>query len=142
MLNLRVAGTDEKLSWLTDTLGFDYAINYKTAYVSETLKSYAPNGIDAYFDNVGGWLSLAVLENMKDFGKIAVCGSISAYNNYVVDTLQNVSSMQKMINFKELSMNGFRVTSYIDEWFDAIEQLRKWIHEGHIKYRETVTDGF
>lgn len=78
-----IAGSDDKCAWLTKELGFDHAINYKTEAVGELLKKYAPDGVDCYFDNVGGGLSSIVIEKMRDFGRISVCGSISSYNSPV-----------------------------------------------------------
>lgn len=75
-----LAGSDEKCDWLTGELGFDKAINYKAGNVRAALKAAAPNGIDCYFDNVGGELSSIVINQMNLFGRISVCGSISSYN--------------------------------------------------------------
>lgn len=84
ILNCRViglAGTAEKCDWLTNELNFGIAINYKTENVDEALKAAAPNGIDVYFDNVGGEISALVMSQMNDFGRVALCGSISTYNS-------------------------------------------------------------
>lgn len=78
-----IAGSADKCEWITKDLGFDHAINYKTEDVRELLKKYAPDGVDCYFDNVGGRLSSIVIEQMRDFGRISVCGSISSYNSPV-----------------------------------------------------------
>lgn len=75
-----IAGSDDKCAWLTKEMGFDHAINYKTEAVAEVLKKYAPDGIDCYFDNVGGGLSSIIINGMREFGRISVCGSISSYN--------------------------------------------------------------
>ncbi|XP_037294565.1 prostaglandin reductase 1 isoform X2 [Manduca sexta] len=74
------AGTEEKCKWLVEELGFDHAANYKTVTVEKFLKENAPNGIDCYFDNVGGELSSIILAHMNNFGRVAVCGAISNYN--------------------------------------------------------------
>lgn len=75
-----IAGSDDKCAWLTEEMGFDHAINYKTEAVADVLKKYAPDGVDCYFDNVGGGLSSIVINSMREFGRISVCGSISSYN--------------------------------------------------------------
>lgn len=75
-----LAGTDEKCEWLIKDLGFDIAGNYKTVDLPKFLKESAPNGIDCYFDNVGGEISSTVLSQMNQFGRVAVCGAISNYN--------------------------------------------------------------
>lgn len=83
ILNCRVigiAGSADKCQWLTNELNFDIAINYKTENVEEALKVATPNGIDIYFDNVGGEISTIIMSQMNDFGRVALCGSISTYN--------------------------------------------------------------
>lgn len=74
------AGTDDKCAWLVNELGFDHAGNYKTVDINKFLKDSAPNGIDCYFDNVGGELSSIVISQMNTFGRVAICGAISNYN--------------------------------------------------------------
>lgn len=74
------AGTDEKCEWLVNELGFNSAGNYKTVDIAEFLKKNAPNGVDCYFDNVGGQISSIVMSQMNHYGKVAVCGAISSYN--------------------------------------------------------------
>lgn len=84
IFNCRViglAGTTEKCNWLTKELNFDIAINYKTEDVEDSLKAAAPNGIDVYYDNVGGDISALIMSQMNDFGRVALCGSISTYNS-------------------------------------------------------------
>lgn len=76
-----ITGSEEKCQWLKDDLGFDAAINYKCENVGDALKLVASSGVDMYFDNVGGELSSTVMENMNQFGRVAVCGSISTYNS-------------------------------------------------------------
>lgn len=83
VLGCRVIGfasTEEKCEWLVKELGFDSAGNYKTVDIAEFLKENAPNGIDCYFDNVGGQISSIIMSQMNPYGKIAVCGAISSYN--------------------------------------------------------------
>ncbi|GBP37203.1 Prostaglandin reductase 1 [Eumeta japonica] len=74
------AGSDDKVRWLEQELGYDHAYNYRTVNVSNALKEAAPNGVDCYFDNVGGELNSAVIAHMNPFGRVSVCGSISSYN--------------------------------------------------------------
>ncbi|XP_030753536.1 prostaglandin reductase 1-like [Sitophilus oryzae] len=133
-----IAGSDEKIKWLKDELGFDAVINYKTQDVAKVLPEIAPEKIDVYFDNVGGEISAIVLKNMKVFGRVSVCGSISGYN----DSNAKASIIQGTITTQQLRLQGFLVSSYIDRWPEAFEQNLKWIKEGKLKYRETVTKGF
>lgn len=136
-----IAGSDEKCAWLTNEMGFDHAINYKTEAVADILKKYAPDGIDCYFDNVGGGISSIVINQMREFGRISVCGSISSYNLPVTEW-PKVPIMQPSFVFKQLKMEGFIVSRWIGNWFDGISQLKQWTDEGKLKFRETITNGF
>ncbi|XP_030760143.1 prostaglandin reductase 1-like [Sitophilus oryzae] len=133
-----IAGSDEKGSWLTNEMNFDHFINYKTQNVRKTLKEIAPKGVDCYFDNVGGEISSTIVNQMSLFGRISVCGAISAYN----DKHPKASALQAAMAIKQLKMEGFIVTRWADKWFEGIDQNLQWIQEGKIKYRETVTEGF
>uniref|UniRef100_A0A336MUL9 Prostaglandin reductase 1 n=1 Tax=Culicoides sonorensis TaxID=179676 RepID=A0A336MUL9_CULSO len=136
-----IAGSDDKCEWLTQKLGFDHAINYKTTNVGEELKKVAPNGVDCYFDNIGGELSATIIQNMNSFGRIAVCGSISVYNKKV-EEYPKIPDMQKLFNWKQLRMEGFIVNRWANRWMEGLSQMLEWIKQGHIKYEETVTTGF
>lgn len=136
-----IAGSDDKCAWLKEEVGFDHAINYKTQSIDDELKKCAPDGIDCYFDNVGGEISSAVINQMRDYGRIAVIGSISS-NNLPVSEWPKVPVLQPTFNQRQLKMQGFLVVSQWDRWFEGITQLKKWIEEGKINYRETVTHGF
>lgn len=136
-----IVGSDDKCERIKRKLGFDYAINYKSESVADMLKKYAPNGVDCYFDNVGGELSSIVIHQMREFGRISVCGSISSHN-LALDDLPKVPILQSIFNSKQLKMEKFIVTRFWNKWFDGIAQLKQWIEEGKIKYRETITNGF
>jgi prostaglandin reductase 1 len=133
-----IAGSDKKCRWLEKELGFDKAINYKTANVSNALKEAAPKGYDCYFDNVGGEISQAVIEQMKLFGRISVCGAISGYNDQKIV----VPAIQAFFIWKQLKMEGFIVHRWIDRWMEGVTQMLEWINSGKIKTEETVTEGF
>lgn len=134
-----IAGTDAKCDWITKTLGFDFAINYKTDAVAQKLKEYAPDGVDCYFDNVGGELSSIVIGAMRQFGRIAVCGSVSSYN-----CADEPLVRQFLGDFvaKQLTMEGFLTARFADIWTEGVEQMRQWVLDGRIKYGETKTIGF
>ncbi|KAK7872300.1 hypothetical protein R5R35_002757 [Gryllus longicercus] len=133
------AGSDEKVKWLTEELGFDAAYNYKTTRPRDALKDGAPKGVDCYFDNVGGELSSSVINRMNYGGRVAVCGSISSYN---ADGLPKATIIQPAVVTNELKIEGFLVTRWNDRWGEGILQNLKWIQDGKLKYEETVTKGF
>ncbi|XP_038047423.1 prostaglandin reductase 1-like isoform X2 [Patiria miniata] len=133
------AGSEEKVTWLKE-LGFDEAFNYKTIKdLDATLKSVAPNGIDCYFDNVGGEFSNTVLNNMARLGRVACCGAISVYNDTKPLMLPAIHGT---LISKEITMTGFRVVSYRDRYPEWIQRNIQWINEGKLKYKEHVTKGF
>lgn len=136
-----IAGSDNKCKWLKNDLGFDHVINYKTQDISAALSEAAPDGVDCYFDNVGGEISSSVINQMRDFGRIAICGSISCYNLPIAEW-PKVPILQPIFVVRQLIMEGFLVIRYTDRWLEGIAQLYKWTTEGKLKYEETVTDGF
>ncbi|CAG4949103.1 unnamed protein product [Colias eurytheme] len=135
------AGTDDKVAWLQNELGFDKAYNYKTCNLNEVLKVAAPNGVDCYFDNVGGEMSSTIISHMNNFGRVSVCGSISAYNDDH-SQLPRAPILQFDIVMKQLKIEGFLVHRWLNRWPEAIEELCKWVFEGKIKTKETITEGF
>eukprot|EP00057_Strongylocentrotus_purpuratus_P020606 XP_011675080.1 PREDICTED: prostaglandin reductase 1 isoform X3 [Strongylocentrotus purpuratus] len=133
------AGSDKKVQYLKD-LGYDVAINYKTmGDLDMTLKKAVPEGIDCYYDNVGGEFSSTVLYNMNVRGRVCVCGSISAYNE---KERPKASIVQPAINRQRLTMQGMMVYDYTDRFPEALKDMMQWIQEGKLKYREHVTNGF
>lgn len=136
-----IAGSDEKCVWLKNDLGFDHTINYKTESVNDVLKKLAPNGVDCYFDNVGGEISSIVISQMRDFGRISVCGAVSVYTK-PIDEQPKVPVLQPLFVFKQLRMEGFVVTRWWNQWPEGQKQLKTWTDDGKLKYRETITNGF
>lgn len=133
-----IAGSDEKCTWITQDLGFDAAINYKTENVAEALKKACPNGIDVYFDNVGGSILDACLKQMNLRGRIPTCGLISGYNeSEPVPGPYNYG----MMLMQRLHIEGFIVTDFAPRYPEAIAALGKWMAEGKIKVRQDVYDG-
>merc|ERR1719398_4787 len=102
------AGTDDKVAWLKE-IGYDCAYNYKTTTVEDALKEAAPKGVDCYFDNVGGEMSMAVLRAMNPRGRISVCGAISTYNTKSAKALD----ILPLCVFKELMIEGFLVHQHL-----------------------------
>jgi len=135
-----IAGTDDKVTMLKSSLGFDEAINYNTTKnMAAAIKEAAPNGVDIYFDNVGGPISDAVLFNINQFARIIICGAISVYNN--IELPKSVSVQPFLIKNSAL-MQGFIVFNYAEKYPEAIEQLSQWLSEGKLTYTETIAEGF
>lgn len=132
------AGSDKKCRWLEDDLGFDKAINYKNGDLDRLLNEAAPEGVDCYFDNVGGELGEMILSHINLNGRISMCGAISRYN----DEKPKISAPHKYLIWQQLKMEGFKSWRWADRWFEGIAQMRDWILEGKIKYHETITLGF
>jgi len=135
-----IAGTDSKVDWMVKELGFDAAFNYKTVtdYPAK-LKEVCPNGIDCYFDNVGGAITDAVLPQMNVYGRVSVCGQISQYN------LQKPEPGPRILGFvlvKQLRVEGFIVTRFTSKFGEGIAQMAQWLRQGKLKYREEVVEGF
>ncbi|KAG9486632.1 hypothetical protein GDO78_006811 [Eleutherodactylus coqui] len=134
------AGSDDKVKYLKE-IGFDVAFNYKTvSSLDEALKKASPEGYDCYFENVGGKFFDATLPQMKDFGRISVCGAISVYNED--DVLPSGPCVQPAFIFKQLRMEGFLVHRWTDRFAEGQKQLLQWLLEGKVKYHEHVTKGF
>jgi NADPH-dependent curcumin reductase CurA len=133
-----IAGSDEKCQWIVDELGFDAAINYKKENIREALKRTCPNGIDIYFENVGGEILDAVLAMINLRARISVCGMISQYN-----ATAPTPGPYNLINIlaRRAKMEGFIVTDYMPRANEAIPELIKWYAEGKLKYRVDVVEG-
>ncbi|MEO9021949.1 MAG: NADP-dependent oxidoreductase [Ginsengibacter sp.] len=135
-----IAGTDEKVALLKNKFGFDEALNYKTTpELKKAIANACPDGIDVYFDNVGGEISDDVMASMNRLGRIIVCGAISLYNETEIPMGPRV---QPMLITKSLLMQGFIVSNYADKFQPAIQQLSSWLKEGKLVYEETVIEGF
>ena len=133
-----IAGTEEKCKWLTKELSFDGVINYKTESVYKRLKELCPNGIDIYYDNVGGEILDAALANLALYARIPVCGMISKYN---LTKLQPGPQNIVQILTKRAKMQGFIITDYLDRKVEAMVDLMTWFNEGKLKYREHMIEG-
>ncbi|NWZ65040.1 PTGR1 reductase, partial [Acrocephalus arundinaceus] len=133
------AGSDDKVTYLKK-IGFDEAFNYKTVKsLDEALHKASPDGYDCFFDNVGGEFACVAINQMKKFGRIAVCGAISQYNDSVP---QKGPYVQIPMIFKELQMEGFIVNRWKNRWEEGLRTLLKWVMEGKVKCHEQVTEGF
>jgi NADPH-dependent curcumin reductase CurA len=133
-----IAGTDEKCKWLTDELGFDAAINYKKESVFRRLKEHCPDGIDVYFDNVGGNILDTVLALINIRARIVTCGLISQYNaEKPVPGPYNYGN----ILIKRARVEGFIVLDYFDRAEEAVTKLAGWFAEGKINYKVDIIEG-
>ena len=132
------AGSAEKVRHLTEDLGFDAAFNYKDGKVRDLLRAAAPDGIDVYFDNVGGDHLEAALDVIKVHGRIAVCGMISLYN--ASERPSAPRNLPELIK-KRLTMRGFLVLDHADLREQFQREMSGWLREGKISYRETIVDG-
>jgi NADPH-dependent curcumin reductase CurA len=133
------AGSDEKVAWLVEEAGIDAAFNYKTTddVIAEVGRHF-PQGIDVYFENVGGVHLEAALEHMNVYGRIVMCGMISMYN--AVNPVPGPVRLPYMIQ-KKLTMKGFIVMDHFDKLGAFIADMGQWIAEGKIKWKETIVDG-
>ncbi|RUS49217.1 NADP-dependent oxidoreductase [Cohnella sp. AR92] len=137
-----IAGSDEKTAWLTEELGFDAAINYKTTpNLQEALEKACPQGVDVYFDNVGGEISDAVTSQLNDYARIALCGAISAYNDTTGSKDVGPRVFVKLIKTRSL-MKGFVLAEYMDRLPEGAAKLGQWLAEGKLKHEETIIEGF
>lgn len=133
------AGSSEKISWLKEELGIDEAFNYRdTNDVSAKLGELCPDGIDLYFDNVGGDHLKGAIDHMNDFGRIVCCGMISGYNDE--EPQPGPNNLFKVIG-KKIRMEGFIVRDHLDMQEEFYERMSSWIREGKVKWEETVTEG-
>ncbi len=134
-----IAGTDEKCRWLVDDLGFDAAINYRTDDVAARVAAECPDGIDVFFDNVGGELLQIALDHLALRGRVVLCGSISQYN--AIDPEPGPNNLFNL-TVQRGRMEGFIVLDYLDRFAEAALQLGMWVAEGLIQHRVHVVDGF
>jgi len=133
------AGSDDKVEYLINELGFDAAFNYKTCgNIAGTIAKLCPNGIDVNFENVGGEIMEAVLWNMNDFGRMAVCGMIANYND--TDMAPGPRGMGLIIQ-RRLKIQGFIVFDNPVLNMEYIQKAASWLRDGKLKYRETVIEG-
>ena len=133
------AGSDKKVEFLEDELGFDVGINYKEVDDYRTaLAEAAPDGVDAYFDNVGGPITDAVFTQLNVDARVAVCGQISLYNATELPT-----GPRKLMNLiqSRATVEGFLVSDFSERFDQSARQLGQWVADGTIQYRETVTEG-
>ena len=135
-----IAGSNEKITYLKEELGFDAVINYKEVTdMRAAIKEAAPKGVDIYFDNVGGTITDAVIQELNPFSRIPLCGQISLYNE--TEFPQGPRIQPRLLKQRTL-MKGFIVRDYLHRANEAREQLTLWIKEGKLKNKDTFVEGF
>ena len=133
------AGSDEKVALLRDEFGYNAAFNYrKSDALHPSVKKVCPDGIDVSFENVGGDIFEAVLWNMRDFGRVALCGMIANYND---EEPQPGPRGMMLVVGRRLTIRGFIVTDHPDACQEYVAKATAWVQEGKLNYRETVADG-
>lgn len=131
-----IAGGPEKCGWITGELGFDAAVDHRSADWREQLVRATPDGIDVDFENVGGEIMDAVIARMNLRGRVALCGMISGYNDG-----RPMRGPYDAILMKRLRVEGFIVIDYLPRAAEAVMQLAQWMIEGRLKHRDTIVDG-
>jgi len=131
------AGSVEKLAWLRD-LGFDGVFNYREQSAREALAELAPEGIDIYFDNVGGDHLEAAIGALRTYGRVVACGSISRYND--AEPSPGPRNMFLVVT-KRLRIEGFIIRDHYDRFGEFVAEASAWVRDGRLRYRETVVDG-
>ena len=134
-----IAGSDDKVDWMVKELGFDAGINYtgKSAeQISDELKQLAPNGVDIYYDNVGGDISVAVLRQLNQNARVPICGQISQYDKAQPDSLPD--DVEALLKERNVSRGWFMVFSYKTQFETGWKELFEWVTSGKIKVQQTV----
>ena len=134
-----VAGGPRKCEWLIDELGLDGAIDYRQGSLIEQVQQVCPEGVDVFFDNVGGEVLQAAVENMNKFGRIVLCGQIAGYNGS--RPVDGPTNMMRLI-YGGITMQGFLLGDYEDQLPKGRQDLAKWIGEGRLRHREDIRTGF
>jgi NADPH-dependent curcumin reductase CurA len=134
-----VAGSAEKVAYVEHELGFDACINYKTDDVPARLDELCPNGIDVYWDNVGGPVTDAAIDRIALFGRAVICGQIAFYN--ATSPPQGPRNIPRMLLTRRARMEGFLVFQFQDRYQEGLARLAAWINDGSLQYREDVVEG-
>lgn len=133
-----IAGGPEKCARVVDELGFDACVDYREPGLFKALRAACPEGIDIYFDNVGGQILETAVFQMNTRGRIVCCGAISQYDT---DQITGPRNLPGMVVVKRLRMEGFIVMDYAEQDAIAVRALRQWVDAGQIKIEEDIVDG-
>ncbi|MUV38249.1 NADPH-dependent curcumin reductase [Lentibacillus sp. JNUCC-1] len=136
-----IVGSEEKAAYITNELGYDSAVEYKKGNVQQQLKDACPDGIDVYYENVGGDIGDAVLPLLNTFARVPVCGAISSYN--LKDDEKDIGlRVQPFLIKSRVKMQGLLVGDFSDRFSEAYTHLAKAVANGELKYEETIKEGF
>ncbi|XP_062616673.1 prostaglandin reductase 2-like [Saccostrea cucullata] len=136
-----ICGSDTKCKFLTEELGFDAAINYKTENVKERLSELCPNGVDVYFDNVGGEISNIVINQMNKDSNVILCGQIAVYNKDLPYPPPIPESIESRLKEQNISRTRFLVLNYVEKFEESLKKLAELVLSGKLKVRETIMEG-
>ena len=134
-----IAGGKEKCGWLVDECGIDGVIDYKSENIADRLAALCPDGINIFFDNVGGDILQAAIDNMAPFGRVVLCGQIASYDDG--ESPEGPRNMMRMV-YGGIRMQGFLCGHYAARFPEAVAELKKWTTEGKLQYREDLRQGF
>lgn len=132
-----IAGGKTKCDYVVNELGFDACVDYKAGHLAEDLRTAAPDGIDIYFENVGGEILDTVLTQLNAFARIPLCGFISQYNVTQPYAIRNFGALLT----NRAKLQGFIVSEHLDLWPQAMQELESLASSGQLKYRETIAEG-
>ena len=134
-----IAGGAEKCEWLENTCGLEAVVNYKRENIQQRIGELCPKGVNVFFDNVGGSTLEAGIEHMADFGRIALCGAISQYND--AEPSPGPCNLMYLIS-RRIRMQGFIMLDYLDRTQEAIDAITGWVMAGELAWREDIQNGF
>jgi NADPH-dependent curcumin reductase CurA len=132
-----IAGAPEKCAYVTEVLGFDACVSHRSHDLAGDLKRACPNGIDVYFENVGGMVFEVVLRQLNAFARVPVCGLIAQYN----DTENRPGPNLRPVLTKRLLLQGFIVSDHFDRLPDFMQECAPLVRQGELRYREDIVDG-
>ena len=135
-----MTSTDEKKKLLTSHLSYDHAINYKTENIGEKIDEYFPDGVDVYFDNVGGEILDLVLTKINQYARVVCCGRISTYKDSLSEQNYHLKNWHR-IGGQRARMQGFFIYDYKDRFPEAENYMSQWIEQGKLMYQEDIVEG-
>ena len=136
-----IAGGKEKCDYVKRELGFDECVDHRDPNLASRLKEACPNGIDVYFENVGGAVFEAVFPLLNAFARVPVCGLIAQYNETEASVPKWASSLMRNVLTKRLTIRGFIVSDFAARHADFLRDMSQWVREGKVKHREFITEG-